>query len=126
MGKHTYEVALGLGAGVSLLLLMMVGAVGVIGAEGDPFDQVYFGVVCLGVVGAVVARFRAGGMANVLFAMALAQAAVIVVALAIGKQDSPVSSVGEIVGLNGFFVVMFSVSGMLFRRAARGATPQTP
>jgi uncharacterized membrane protein len=118
MTKYLYEIAIALAAASSLFLLMMIGAVGVIGAEGDPFDRVYFGVVGLGVLGALVARFRASGMAYAMFAMALAQAIVIVVALAIGKQDSPVTSVGEIVGLNAFFVVMFSVCGMLFRRAA--------
>jgi len=126
MTKYLYEIALALAVAASLFLLMMVGAVGVIGAEGDPFDRVYFGVVGLGVLGALIARFRANGMANTLFAMALAQAIVVVVALIIGKQNSPVSSAGEIVGLNGFFVVMFSVCGMLFRQSASGATTPAP
>ena len=121
MGKYTYEVALALAVAASLFLLMMIGAVGVIGAEGDPFDRVYFGVVGLGVLGALVARFRARGMAYALFTMALAQVVVIVVALTIGKQDSPVSSVFEIVGLNGFFVVLFSASALFFRKAAAPA-----
>jgi len=123
MSKYMYEVAIALAAAASLFLLMMIGAVGVIGAEGDPFDRVYFGVVGLGLVGALVARFRARGMSYALFAMAVAQAVVIVVALIIGKQDSPVSSVFEIVGLNGFFVVMFTACGLLFRRAARRPGP---
>jgi hypothetical protein len=54
-----------------------------------------------------------------LFATALAQASVAVIALVVGKQHSPVSSVPEIVLLNGFFVALFAGSGLLFRRAAR-------
>jgi hypothetical protein len=117
--KSAYRVAIGLGVAASLFLLMLIGAVGVIGVEGDPFDFVYFGVVGIGVVGALIARFRARGMAYALFSMALAQAVVVAVALIIGKQDSPVSSVTEIVGLNGFFIVLFVASALLFRRAAR-------
>jgi hypothetical protein len=126
MSKYTYEVALALAVAASLFLVMTIGAVGVIGAEGDPFDRVYLGVVGLGVLGALVARFRARGMAYALFAMALAQVVVTVVALILGKQDSPVSSVFEIVGLNGLFVVMFSAAGLLFRGAARGAASRAP
>jgi phosphoglycerol transferase MdoB-like AlkP superfamily enzyme len=117
--KSAYRVAIGLGVAASLFLLMLIGAVGVIGVEGDPFDFVYFGVVGIGVVGALIARFRARGMVYALFSMALAQAVVVAVALIIGKQDSPVSSVTEIVGLNGFFIVLFVASALLFRRAAR-------
>lgn len=117
--KTAYRFGIGLAIAASLFLLMLIGAVGVIGVEGDPFDFVYFCVVGIGVVGALVARFRARGMAHALFAMALAQAVVIVVALIIGKQDSPVSSVFEIVGLNGFFIGLFVGSALLFRQAAR-------
>jgi hypothetical protein len=42
------------------------------------------------------------------------------IGLAIGKQDVPVSSVAEILYLNGFFVALFLGSAWLFRHAARG------
>ena len=119
--KTAYRLALALWIAASLFLLMLVGAVGVIGVEGDPFDFVYFGVVGLGLVGALLARFRAKGMTYALSMMAIAQSVIIAVALVIGKQDSPVSSVVEIVGLNGFFVVLFAGSALLFRRTVRGA-----
>lgn len=125
-GKTSYRFALGISIAGSLFLLMLIGAVGVIGVEGDPFDRVYFGVVAIGVIGAIVARLRAAGMAMALFAEATAVAVVVVVALIIGKQDSPVSSVLEIVGLNGFFIVLFTAAAMLFRRAAGGATSPAP
>ena len=117
------RLATGLWIGASLFLLMLIGAVGVIGVEGDPFDRVYFGVVALGIVGALMARFRARGMASALFATALAQAWVVVMALVIGKQDSAVSSVFEIVGLNGLFIALFVTSALLFRAAARPVSP---
>src|SRR3712207_7326866 len=37
----------------------------------------------------------------------------------VGKHEVPVSSVAEIVGLNGFFVALFLGSAWLFQRAGR-------
>ena len=58
-------------------------------------------------------------MVRALFATALAQALVVVIALIVGKQHVAVSSVPEIVLLNGFFVTLWLGSALLFRRAAR-------
>ena len=104
--------------GTALLLAWGVLAMGVIGAEGDPFDLLYIGVLAIGIVGALVARFRPQGMARALLAMAAAQVVVTVVALLVGKHEVPVSSVTEIVGLNGFFVALFTGAAWLFHQAA--------
>jgi hypothetical protein len=77
----------------------------------------YAGVLAVGIVGAVVARFRPQGMARALLATALAQALVAVIALIAGKQQDPVTSVAELLGLNGIFVALFAGSAWLFRRA---------
>ena len=104
--------------GTALLLAWGVLAMGVIGAEGDPFDLLYIGVLAIGIVGAVIARFRPRGMARALLAMAAAQLVVTVIALLVGKQEVRVSSLAEIVGLNGFFIALFAGSAWLFNRAA--------
>lgn len=116
--RSAYRFALCAAVATPFLLLGIIGAVGLIGVEGDPFDRVYGGVIAVWIVGATIARFRARGMARALVAAALAQALVTVIALAIGKQHSPVSSVVEILGLNGFFVVLWLASSRLFIRAA--------
>lgn len=116
--RSAYRFALCAAVATPFLLLGVIGAVGLIGVEGDPFDRVYGGVIAVWIVGATIARFRARGMARALAAAALAQALVTVIALAIGKQHSPVSSVVEILGLNGFFVVLWLASSRLFIRAA--------
>ena len=72
----------------------------------------YVGVLAVGVVGAVIARFRPNGMARALLATALAQALVAVIALIAGKHQLPLSSVSEILGLNGLFVAAeFAIVG---------------
>jgi uncharacterized membrane protein YoaK (UPF0700 family) len=103
----------------ALILVYGVLALGLIGEEGDPFDRMYAGVLGIGILGALIGRFRAGGMARAMFATALAQALITVIALASGKHQSPVTSIPELVGLNGFFIVLFIGSALLFRHAAR-------
>jgi len=120
--RTTYRLALGLAIAAALFLMMLIGAVGVIGAEGDPFDRLYFGVVAVGLIGAIVARFRPHGMARALFATALAQALVALIALPLGKYQAEVSGAPEMI-LNGFFVALFGGSALLFRHATRERPP---
>jgi hypothetical protein len=79
----------------------------------------YFGVLAVGVIGAILARLHPHGMARALFAMALAQTAVAAIALIAGL-GLPWSPPAEILLLNGFFIALFAGSGWLFRRAAQG------
>lgn len=117
--KAAYRSALAVAIATAFILLWLMGAVGVIGVEGDRADLMYFGVLAVGIIGAVIARFQPEGMARALLATALAQALVAVIALIAGKHQAPISSVFEILGLNGFFVALFIGSAWLFRRAAR-------
>ena len=118
-----YKSAVGLAIATPFLLVWMIGAVGVLGVDGDPADLMYIGVLAVGIIGAIIARLQPRGMARALFATALAQALVAVIALFAGMHQAPYSSVGEILGLNGFFVALFLGSAWLFRRAAREQPP---
>ncbi len=118
-GETSYKIAVSLAIVAAFFLLFLTGAVGVIGVQGDHFDLFYFGVVTVGIVGAIISRFQPFEMAVALFATSVTQVLVVVIALIIGKQHSPVSSVFEIVALNGFFVVLFIGSALLFLLAAR-------
>lgn len=119
--KVAFRTAVVVGLGAMLALVWGVAAMGLIGAEGDPFDLLYIAVLAVGIVGSAVVRFEPAGMVRVLLAMAAAQALVAAIALAMGKQDVPVSSVAEIVGLNAFFAAWFVASAWLFQQAARRA-----
>ena len=121
-GNTSYKAAVGLAIATPLLLVWVIGAVGVLGVDGDPADLMYIGVLAVGIIGAIIARFQPRGMARALFATALAQALVAVIALILGMHQAPYSSVGEILGLNGFFVALFLGSAWLFRNAARERT----
>lgn len=83
----------------------------------------YIGVLAVGIIGAIIERFQPHGMARALFATALAQALVVVIAPIAGKQHAEVSSWAEILGLKGFFIAPFLGSALLFRYAAREPPP---
>lgn len=117
-GDLGYRMAAAVGLGSALMLVWAIGAVGVIGEDGDAADLMYGGVLAVGVIGALAARLRPEGMARTLLAMAAAQAVVAVIALIAGKHEEPMSSVFEIVGVNAFFASLFMASSLLFRRAA--------
>ncbi len=122
-GNTAYKAAVGLAIATPLLLVWVIGAVGVLGVDGDPADLMYIGVLAVGIIGAIIARLQPRGMARALCATALAQALVAVIALILGMHQAPYSSVIEILGLNGFFVALFLGSAWLFRNAARERAP---
>jgi hypothetical protein len=117
-GNLAYRAAAGVALAAALLLVWLSLGVGIIGKDGDPANLMYFGVLAVGVVGAILARFQPEGMARALLATALAQALVAVIAL-VARLGLPWSGPAEILGLTGFFVALFAGSAWLFRRAAR-------
>jgi hypothetical protein len=119
-GNIAYRAAVAVALAAALLLFWITGAVGIIGSEDNNANTMYVGVLAVGIVGAIVARLRPHEMARALFATALAQAVVVVIALIIGLGSpwSPPGVLGTLI-LNGFFVGLFVGSAWLFREAAR-------
>lgn len=119
-GSKAYRVAVGLAVATALILVWLNLAVGIIGSEDNPANLMYLGVLAVGVIGAIIARLRPHGMARTLFAMALAQALVPMIALMIWKPQvtlEPPGVLGVFV-LNACFVMLFVGSALLFRRAS--------
>lgn len=115
MTNH-YRLGLALTLATVLLLVFAVGALGILGAGGRP-DLVYAAVLVVLLVGSVVTRLRARGLALVLAATAATQALVTVVALVAGLPPAG-ASVVDIVGINAMYVVLWAASAWLFDRAA--------
>jgi hypothetical protein len=74
-------------------------------------------VLAIGFFGAIIARFRPRGMSNTLFAAAIAQMIVPVIALIFWPADFAPGAVKVFV-LNAGFAVMFAGSGLLFRQSS--------
>ena len=118
-GKTAFRAAIGIALAVAFILVWMSLGVGIIGADGDPANLMYFGVLAVGIIGAFIARFRPHGMARALVATALAQVLVAVIALITGL-GLPWSGPAEILGLTGIIVALWLIPAWLFRQAARG------
>ena len=90
-----------------------------VGTEDDNSGGLIFlGVIVVG-IGAIAARFQPQGMARALFAAALAQALVAVIAMIAWEQYV------EFLIFNGFFIALWVGSALLFRRAAQ-SRPELP
>jgi hypothetical protein len=116
-GNIAYRIAIGIAVATALLLVWVNLAVGIIGSENNPANLMYFGVLTVGFVGALIARFQPRGMAGALLATAIAQMLVAALAL-IAKLDANASPPLEVFVLNGFFATLWIASSLLFRRAS--------
>ncbi|MBA2237599.1 MAG: hypothetical protein H0W24_02700 [Lysobacter sp.] len=106
-----YRAAVAVAVVTGFVMVWISLAVGVFGNENDPANLMFAGVLAVAVFGTLVARFRARGMARVLYATSAAQLFVAAIALALGF--------GETVLLAALFALPWLASAQLFRRAAR-------
>lgn len=114
--KTTYGLAIAATLAAALMLIWFSLGVGIIGADGDPANVMYFGVVAVGLIGALIARLQPQGMSRVSIVMAVIQALIAVIAI-VAKLGYPYSGPLELLLLNGFFVALFLGSAWLFHRA---------
>lgn len=125
---RTYRTAVGVALAAAFILVWVNGAVGVIGTEHENANVMYGGVLAVGIAGAITARFQPDGMARALYATALAQALVAVIALIAGWGSAGPTWPADILALTGFFVALWLTSAWLFRKAANGSrsAPASP
>jgi hypothetical protein len=112
-GNRAYRAAVAVALAAAFVLLWANAAVGIIGSEDHPANAMFHGVLAVGIVGALIARFRAPGMAWALVATAVAQVAVAVIAAVAGH--------GFAGPITFFFAALWLASAWLFRKAGRAA-----
>lgn len=110
--NRSYRAGVGVAVAAGFLMVWANLAVGIIG-DGDNLANVaFFGVLLVGMMGALLAWFRPAGMARALYATAIANGALSVVCLVAGWDYR-----GALFSL--FFVLPWLLSAGLFRKAAR-------
>lgn len=115
----TYRFAIGVSLAAAFLLVWVNGAVGIIGNENNDANIMFFGVLVVGLIGAIIARLQPKGMARSMYATALAQVMVAVIALATNLGLAGASWPWDVLVLTGFFTALWLVSARLFQKAAR-------
>ncbi len=80
-------------------------------------NRVFYGILAVGVIGALLARFEARGMARALVATAIAQVLVSVIALVAGW--------GQVFVMTGIFLAIWLTAAQLFRKAADASSHET-
>jgi hypothetical protein len=113
-----YRAAVTAALAATFFLIWSTGAVGIIGSEDNAANRMYFGVLAIALLGSIVARFRADGMALTMVAAALAQVSVGAIALVGGLGATDPSWPWDVVGATGFFAAPWLGSAWLFRRSA--------
>src|SRR3990167_9763859 len=112
-GNSAYRLAAGIAVLAGFLLVWVNLAVGIIGSEDNSANLMFVGVLAIGVVASIAARFRASGMVLAMVAMAIAQSAIAGFAFYVGSE------IGLIVLIE-IFAAMWLLSAWLFQKAARG------
>ena len=118
-GSTAYRSAVGLALAAAFILLWVNGAVGIIGSERNDANLMFGGVLAVGIIGTIIARFQPHGMSRALFATALAQVLVAVIALIAGLGATGSNWPWDILILTGFFASLWAGSAWMFRIAAR-------
>ena len=100
------------------LLVWVNLAVGIIGSEDNPANLAFALVPTVMIGGAIVARFRAAGLARALAATALVQIVIGLVALAFRLGEGSAIWPRDVIGASLIFATLWLVSAGLFARAA--------
>jgi hypothetical protein len=118
-GNAFYRIGAGVALGTAFLLVWINLAVGIIGSEDNPLNQMFFGVIAVAVLGSIVARFNASGLARTMVITAGLQAliGIGVFAFDVGGSEPP-GRIGLLLLIEAFAAIWL-LAGWLFYRAAR-------
>lgn len=107
--NNAYIVAAGIAAGAGFLMTWANLAVGIIGSENNPVNDLFFGVVAVAVAGALLVRLRSRPLAWVMVSTAVVQVGVCLYAWLAGH--------GHVWVFTGVMCALWLASASLFRKA---------
>lgn len=119
MENNSYRLGVGIALISTLFLVWANLAVGIVGNESEDINVLYYIIPAIGLVGAFLSRFQSHGLSYTLSAMAVIPLIIAIVALMGYLQEPPHNSATQILGINMFFTVMFSLAAISLRNVAR-------
>jgi hypothetical protein len=117
-GHWAYRTAIGITVVTAFLLVWVNLAVGVIGEPDRHANAMFLGVLAIGLIGALLARFRPHGMSRALLAMALTQVLVAGIILLAGFGSAGPKPPLHAAILTACFAAPWFTSAWLFRKGA--------
>lgn len=125
-GNMAYRAAFGIAVATGFLTVWVNLAVGMFGSEDDPLNLMFGGVLLVAATGALLARFRARGLAWAMGATAAAQLLAAGIGMALGLATGADGQAGAPLGREAFLTACFALpwlaSALLFRNAAEDRT----
>ena len=122
-GNTTYRAAFGIAVVTGFLTVWVNLAVGMFGSEQNALNLMFGGVLLVAASGALLAKFRARGMAAAMTATAVAQLVAAAIGLAVGLSVGMDEPDGPRIGLEAFLTACFALpwlaSALVFGKAAR-------
>lgn len=112
-----YKYAAGFALAAVIILTWMMLGIGISGVQSDSADLLYVGVIVVACIGALLARFRAKGMARALWVTAVAQALVAAIVFYSGRPQASGTPGEAFLGGNMLFVMLWAGSALLFRQS---------
>lgn len=123
LAKRAASGAYRAGAAVAVLtglaLVWVTAAIGIVGAEDDPANLLFAGVLAAAAGGALLARGRAAAMARAMAGAALAQVAAGALALGMGWGLEGPGWPGDVLGASAVFTAGWLAAAGLFARSVR-------
>lgn len=124
-GNTVYRAAFAVAVVTGFLTVWVNLAVGMFGSEQNALNLMFAGVLLVAALGALLARFRARGMALAMVATSVAQLAAagigLVMGLSVGMDEAHGPGIGLEAFLTGLFALPWLASAWLFRKASRVA-----
>ena len=114
-----YRGGVGVAVAAAFLLILVNLMVGFLGDEQNPANSIFLSVLGVALGGALLARFRAGGMARAMLAAAACQIIVGAVALGAGWGAPGRAGLYEAVMGTSLFASLWLTAAWLFARSAR-------
>lgn len=117
-GSRAYRAGAAMALATAFVLVWINLAVGIIGNENNPLNPMFFAVIAAAVVGSIVARFEAAGMARAMTVAAALQGLIGVGVLLKSWGASEPPGLLALFVLIEFFAVAWLLSAWCFRKGA--------
>lgn len=112
--SRAYRAGLFLFIVTSVLLVIVTGAVGLVGASTNDANMLYLAALGAACVGAVIMRFRSNWLSRLLSVLALAFVFVTAAALFLGWGQNSASWPWDVLAAGAVFAILWQVSAWLF------------